>query len=183
MAKRREKTSSARAVARILLLVLFYALVRHFSCKPTKLPEKILISHGAKDPTILSEPRGPYGTTTGEPDINAVYKMAESKNCYMKNHEAVIRTDEERLHQDWRQQVMIADFHVEYKADFICMLLDFQVMYDDNLGSIKIAKHGIELSPSDTKPIHSAPYRADLKAPELKKKLATCFQKRLQGRH
>lgn len=40
------------------------------------------------------------------------------------------------------------------------MLEQFQSMWDGRLGTIKAAKHRIELTPPNARPIHSVPYRA-----------------------
>lgn len=42
-------------------------------------------------------------------------------------------------------------------------------MWDGHLGQVKIEKHHIKLTPENTKPIHSASYRAGPEARELGK--------------
>lgn len=50
------------------------------------------------------------------------------------------------------------------------MLFDFVSIKDGHLGLDNIARHRIELSPADEKPIHPAPYQAWSKERELDKK-------------
>lgn len=46
----------------------------------------------------------------------------------MKNHEDVKKNEEERLKQDWRSNVKIADAYAEFKDEFIDIVSAFESM-------------------------------------------------------
>lgn len=50
------------------------------------------------------------------------------------------------------------------------MLSDFERWWDSYFSQIEIAKHGIDQSPANAQPIHSAPNRAFPKARKFQKK-------------
>lgn len=93
--------------------------------------------------------------------------------CYkaapIPKHVEVAETDERTLQDDWREQVEISPKYDEYRPQIINMLEEFQSMRDGNLGTIKAAKHRVELTPPNARPIHSVPYRAGLKARTFEK--------------
>lgn len=71
----------------------------------------------------------------------------------MRNHEAVEKIHEERINQDWRHKVKIADCYVQLTEMFIEMFSDFQLMWDAHLGCKNIEKTLLDLSPTDARRI------------------------------
>lgn len=70
----------------------------------------------------------------------------------------VRKNDEEQLEQGWRNEVNNFDAYVELIDKFSGMIAVFASKWDDDLGWFNVAKHPVEFSPVDAKPIHSAPY-------------------------
>lgn len=77
----------------------------------------------------------------------------------MERHETVQHHDDERLNRNWWDGVTVADKYEQYRTELLKLLEKFEDMCDGHLGQTKMAKHRIELTHNDVRPIHSAPYR------------------------
>lgn len=84
-------------------------------------------------------------------DVNAVYKMAVSKETELKKPEIAARRDGEQFEQNWRAEVNIVDAHVVYKYEQFWMFADLESMLDSQLGQINGPKHWSKLSPVNRK--------------------------------
>lgn len=68
-----------------------------------------------------------------------------------------------------RSRLKIADAYVALKDEFNQMLSDIEMMQDDHLGRVTMAKAKIDLSPLDVMPIHSGTYRTSPKGGDFEK--------------
>lgn len=96
---------------------------------------------------------------TAEGDVNAVCSMSDCTKSKTQNHEVFTKVHGEKLHQNFPIKVKIIDSNVEFKDEFIKILIDFTLMREGHLGRANIVNYWIGLSPPDEKQSHSAPYQ------------------------
>lgn len=78
----------------------------------------------------------------------------------MKKHVTEKQTDEDRLSNDWSDEVTIANKYEKQRLEFLNFLEEYADIWDSHLRRIKTAKHRIELSNDNVCPMNSARYRA-----------------------
>lgn len=69
---------------------------------------------------------GTFGLVVGAGIANAEHKRSESKECQMRNYEAVTKIAEQSLNQDWRRKVKIFGSKVNFKDELIEILYRFE---------------------------------------------------------
>lgn len=113
------------------------------------------------------------GVPTGSPnyDRNVIatvrYKPTIHEDAQMERQYTVGKTESERLTHNWNEEIQLSDKYSNYRGKFLTFLSKFQSMLDGHLCRITVSKHRIELTPENTQPIRSAPYRTSPKAREL----------------
>lgn len=120
--------------------------------------DKAMIRSAAKSPTLTGRPSKPPESTYEEGAVNAVDRPRDSKDLQTRINETIKNTGKQQLEQECCDEVKMADGYVKFENKFIEKLSDFQLIWDGLLRRTHIAKHRIHLSPTDTKPIHSASY-------------------------
>lgn len=105
---------ATRGVANILTLVPLYILVTSFFKTPNDIRKNMLMAHGEVELMQVSRPSGPYLIVTEIPEENAVCKPAEISEFQVEKHENGTEPDNERLEQDWREEVKTANAYIKY---------------------------------------------------------------------
>lgn len=149
-------------------------LPKHMLVALTEPPPPI-ICHSWKTPSTFSTIGVPekcktraYLTKTKATGLKDIvrpthYEALTDGATQMKQHADVQHKDMERLSQDWRQGVGIANKYKSCLARLLYLLLEFQHMCEGRLSHISIAKHQIRLLKSAICTVRSTPYRTDLK--------------------
>lgn len=66
------------------------------------------------------------------------------------------------IESDWTEEIKFDEEYDEFKDDFFNMLSDIMDMWNVLLAGINAVRHQIDLTWTDAKSIHSAPYSAEL---------------------
>ena len=166
---------TAQGIMEVVPHTPFKVLVANLSNKPVDIPKHTIIAVGSDLPEKIVEltpSRTIDKKTSAGETVNAIphYKEKENQETKFARHRNVDKSDEKRLEEDWRDEINFNDKkYAEFKEPFLDMMSNFSDMWDGRLGTITAAKHRIDLDPVDSRPIHSAPYRAGPKAREFEK--------------
>ena len=76
--------------------------------------------------------------------------------------------ERETIKPDWREQVDIGPEYAPHRKDILNLLQDFEGMWSGRLGTIKAAKHRIDLE-EGAQPVYQPPYRAGHRARGIEK--------------
>lgn len=99
---------------------------------------------------------------------NAIdYNPIPGRLEWMAKHKVMKKKDQAVLKKDWREDVQLSTkFKYQWPA-FSKMLEEFKRVWDGHLECITVAKHTIDLSNNDIKPVHYAAYQAGLTTGKL----------------
>lgn len=92
-----------------------------------------------------------------EGNVIEAFKMGESVESYMGNHDAVTTLDGSSLDQNSRSKVRRADSHIDPKDKFIEMLSDFMSKWESYLGIANTAFQRVKLYLADAGLTKTAP--------------------------
>lgn len=116
-----------------------------------------------KQPSRSSEP------TNDKIERIATHNSSESEKCQLSNHEDLRKNVGEKLEDDLRDKVMIADAYVETKYKYIEMPSNFDSKWDGHLGRINSFKIANRPIPDEPEAYSFHAVSAGPKARELEK--------------
>lgn len=122
-----------------------------------------MIGRGTESSPLREQPSRSSEPTNEGSEVNVAYKPSRSKKSQMWSHAKVKRNEEQRLDQDWRDTIRLADAYVDLGDKFIKMLSPFQLMWYGSVSQINSESYRIEQPPADATPINPPPYWADTK--------------------
>lgn len=167
----------------LLLRQPFYVIVANASPSVIKLAKKQRVDAMSQSPlTILHVKNNeytPYPLRSSTVDfINIVHhKPSPDRLQQLKRHETVQRTDNDRLNNDWGDEVKIDDKYEEHGVEFLKFLKEFGDMWVTHLERITTTKPRTELTSDTVRTVKSALYRA---GPPERKFAATELDRLLQ---
>lgn len=83
-----------------------------------------MIAHGTEALMIRTYSRAPSRPVTGEAKVIVAHNPRNITQSLMQNLKVNTKLDEGTTDQNWRQEVKMADFPVEFKDTYIKMLFD-----------------------------------------------------------
>lgn len=132
----------------------------------------MVVASGAESPTIQEQQSWTSDLTDDEAAADVVYKRSGIKELQVPSHEDVETNDKERLEQNWRNEVKIADAYVLFEAEPIVMLSDIESMWDGRMRRDDDVNHGTESFSANAKPIHSGSFSPEDSKVELLQSLS-----------